>query len=143
MEKTYEEISSKVDSLLIIDGDELDYEAMRNQKIFSTINRYYVQKSRELESLSNTLAKVEQTRFRHYAGKETALHYKTNPLPEAILKSDIPGHMSVDPIVVEMRGFVKECERIVKYLEESKGSLRSRSFDIRNAIDYRKMMTGG
>lgn len=141
--KSYEEIEGVVDNLLNIDSDNLDAEAIRNQRIFTEINRIYIHKSREYVGLTNQLANLEHKQFRHYAGKLTAEHYKKNPLPEAILKTDIPSWMAVDPLVVEMRGLVKECERVVKYLEDAKGSLRSRGFDIKNAIEYRKLMMGG
>jgi hypothetical protein len=141
-DSSYEEVAAIVDTLLIIDSDNLDGEAIRNQRIFADINRLYIHKSRKLLALSNQLAMLEHRRFRHYAGKETAAQYKIEPLTEAILKTDIPSHMNIDPLVVEMRGLVKECERIVKYLEDAKGSLRSRGFDIKNAIDFRRLMLG-
>lgn len=141
-ESSYEEIEVYIDGLLSINGDNLDGEVLENQKIFAKINRVYIQKSRKLVALTNQLAALEHKRFRHYAGKETAAHYKTDPLPEAILKSDIPSYMNVDPLVIEMRGLVKECERIVKFLEDAKGQLRSRGFDIKAAIEYRKIMMG-
>ncbi len=140
--RTYEELSGYINSLLEIDQDHLDAEATRNQRIFAEISLAYVQKSRLLASLTSQLDKVEFKRFRHYAGKETSAHYKEEPLTEAILKTDIPNYMNIDPLVVEMRGLVKETERIVKYLEEAKGSLRSRGFDIKNAIEFKRLMAG-
>lgn len=141
-ESTFEEIEKVVESKLVINGDDLDGEAIRNQKIFTEINRIYIHKSRKLGELLDQLAKVEHNRFRHYAGKLTSDHYKREPLTEAVLKQDIPSFMNVDPVVTEMRNLVKECERVVKYLEDAKKSLHSRGFDIRNSIDYRKLMLG-
>lgn len=140
---TFEEVSAFVDGLLVISPDDLDAEAIRNQRIFSDISRIYIQKSRKLMAVTTQLDKLEHKRFRHYAGKETAAHYREDPLPEAILKSDIPSHMNIDPLLIEMRSIVRETEMTVKYLEECKGSLRSRGFDIKNAIEYRKLMMGG
>ena len=141
-DKTYEEVSEYIDGLLTIDSEKLDDEAVRNQKIFADINRAYIQKSRKLYSLINQQDKIELGRYRHYNGKETKEHYREDPLTESLLKTDIPLYMNVDPLVVEMRSLVKECERIVKYLEDAKGSLRSRGFDIKNAIEFRKIMLG-
>lgn len=141
-ESTYEEIEARIETLLNIDSDNLDGEAIRNQKIFPEISRIYVQKSRKLSALINQLNKIEFNRTRHYSGKLTAEHYKKDPLTEAVLKTDIPNYMNVDPVVVEMRNLVKECERAVKFLEDAKGSLRARGFDIKNAIEYRKLMLG-
>lgn len=140
---TYEEIESEIDKLLEVNGDDLDAEAIRNTKIFTKISRIYIQKSRQLGKLLDQQKQIEHVRKRHYSGKLTSEHYKKEPLNEAILKADIPEYMDIDPLVVEMRNQVKECERIVKFLEDSKKTLYSRGFDIKNAIDYRKMMLGG
>jgi hypothetical protein len=141
-ESTYEEIEAEVDRLLSINPDDLDGEAIRNSKIFTSISRMYVQKSRKLSELYHALAKLELKRNRYYGGKESSEVYRKEPLTEAILKSDIPSYMNIDPLVTEMRDLVKECERTVKFLEDSKGTLRARGFDIKNAIEYRKMMLG-
>lgn len=141
-ESSYEEIEKVVEDLLYINPDNLDGEALNNQKIFPKISRIYIQKSRKLMDLTKTMAKLEHKRRRYYSGKESAEIYKKEPLTEAILKSDVDNYMAIDPLVVEMRGLVKECEMIVKFLEESKGQLRSRGFDIKNSIEYRKMMLG-
>lgn len=141
-ESTYEEIEAEIDRLLTIDGDNLDGEAIRNTKIFTQINRIYVQKSRKYDKLLTQLHNLEHQRKRHYGGKMTGEHYRKEPLPEAVLKTDIPEYMNVDNLVVEMRNVVKECERIVKFLEDAKKSLYSRGFDIKNAIEFRRLMLG-
>lgn len=141
-DKSYEEIVDIVEKMLVIGTDDLDEEAKKAQKIFTDLNRIYIQFSRKLYKLINQQDKIEMKRNRYYAGKASAAEYKAEPLHEAILKTDIPHYMNIDPLVVEMRTLVKECEHIVKFLEDSKGSLRSRSYDLRAAIDFRKLMMG-
>lgn len=141
-EASYEDIEKRVSDLFAIDPDDLDGEALRNQRIFTELSRMYVHKSRKLAELHTGLAKLEHRRQRYYGGKESAETYKREPLNEAILKSDIPSYMSIDPLVVEMRQLVKECDMTVKFLEDAKGQLRQRGFDINNAITYRKLMLG-
>lgn len=141
-ECTYEEIEEYVDGLLTVDPDDLDGEALRNSRIFSKLNRVYIQKSRLLAEQTNQLDKLEFNRRRRYLGKWTAEEYKKEPMPEAILKGDVDLYMRVDPLVIEFRNIVRETERIVKFMEDSKGQLRSRGFDIKNSIDFRKLMTG-
>lgn len=141
-EKTFEELETEVDQLLNIESDNLDGESIRSPKIFNVLSRMYVQKGRKLYELTGQLNKLVLQRERYYGGKETAEYYKKNPLNEAILKSDISKYVDVDPLVVEMRRLVKECEVTVKFLEESKKELHQRRFDVKNAIDYRRMMLG-
>ena len=140
--KTFEEISTYVDSLLAINGDNLDTASIENPKIFTQLHRMYVQAGRKLEKMLNQKDKVEHLRTRHYNGKMPAEHYKKDPLNEAVLKTDIPMMLNIDPIVVEVRSIVKEQERIVEYLEEAKKQLKSRSYDIKTAVEWRKIMMG-
>jgi len=141
-DSTYEEIEKYVEEQLAIDGNELDSEAIRNSRIFTKLNRIYVLRGRRLSELNTQLDRLEHKRKRYYGGKETAETYKNEPLTEAILKSDIDSYMNIDPIIVEMRNLVKEEDRIVKFIEEAKGMLRWRGNDIKNAIEYRKLMMG-
>ncbi len=141
-DSSYEQIEEYVDGLLNINGDDLDAEAIRNPKIFSKLSRIYVLRGRKLSELQTQLARLEHKRKRYYSGKETAEVYKKEPLTEAILKTDIDSYMAIDPIIVEMRNLVKEEDRIVKFIEDAKGLLRWRGNDIKNAIEYRKLMMG-
>jgi hypothetical protein len=141
-EATYEEISKHVESLLEINSDNLDMEAIKNQKIFVEINNIYVQLGRKLFKETTQKDKVEHARYRHYNGKMPAEHYKKNPLNEAVLKGDIKHMMNIDDVVVEIRSMVAETERIVKFLEDAKTQIKSRGFDIKNAIAWRQLMMG-
>lgn len=142
-ELTHDQIIDEVDKLLDIDSDNLDAEAIRNQKIFGTIQRIYRQRASKLIGLMEQKDAVEMKRTRFYSGKLSAEEYKKEPLRESILKTDIPKYLDNDDLVKEIRKLVKEEEMVVKYLEEAKGSLRSRGFDIKNAIEWRKLMMGG
>jgi hypothetical protein len=141
-DSSYEQVEEHVDDLLSIDSNNLDAEALRNSRIFTKLSRIYVIRSRKLAELHTQLAKLEHKRKRYYSGKETAETYKKEPLTEAILKSDIDSYMAIDPIIVEMRELVKEEDRIVRFIEDAKGLLRWRGNDIKNAIEYRKLMMG-
>lgn len=141
-DSSYEDVEKYVDELTHINPDNLDAESIRTPKIFTKLNRIYVLKARRLSELSNQLAKLEHKRKRYYNGKETAEVYKKEPLTEAILKSDVDSYMAIDPLIVELRDLVKEEDRIVKFLEDAKGMLRWRGNDIKNAIEYRKLMLG-
>lgn len=137
-----EDIIDQVDKLLMIDSDNLDAEALRNTRIFAEINRIYIREARLLTKLDVMKNKVEIKRFRFYSGKETSEHYKKEPLRESLLKTDIPQHMNIDPQVIEIRAMYNEQEKIVKFLEESKWTLKSRGEDIKNAIAWRRLMMG-
>ena len=141
-EMKYEEINDEIEKLLNIDNNKLDSEATRGQRIFTEINRIYIQVSRRLMSLTDQKNSVELHRFKHFTGKLTSTHYKDNPLDVALLKTDVPRYMDTDAVVVEIRNLVKEAEMIVKMVESAQTTLRGRSFDIKNAISFQSLMAG-
>jgi tRNA(Met) C34 N-acetyltransferase TmcA len=141
-EMKYEEINDEIEKLLDIDNNKLDSEATRGQRIFTEINRIYIQVSRRLMSLTDQKNSVELHKFKHFTGKLTSAHYKENPLDVALLKTDVPRYMDTDAVVVEIRNLVKEAEMIVKLVESSLATLKGRSYDIRNAIDFQKFISG-
>lgn len=140
---TFEEVVTLVENMLEVGADSaLDEELLKQPKIFGVLERLYSVHSRKLSILHRQRMAVEAVRERHYGGKMTGEHYKKDPLPEAILKSDIPKKINQDPQVLEIRGLHEEQDRIVTLIEKSKDQLRQRSWDIKNMIDYRKMILG-
>lgn len=138
----YEQVIQAVDDVVGIKTEELDTEILRNMSIFTTIENIYAAHFKKLKKILKQKDTVEFVRWKHYAGKMSAEHYKTDPLTSAILKQDIDKYLDVDSIVVEIRGIADEQEKIVKFLENSKSMVRQRGFDIKTAIDFRKLMSG-
>lgn len=141
-EMSYEQVIDHVDSLLAVNSEALDEASLANMKIFSQIERVYATHFKKLKVLMRQQDKVEHVRWRRYTGKWTALQYKEEPLTEAVLKSDVDKYMAIDPQVVEIRHLVDEQEKLVKYLENAKGMIRQRGFDIKTALDFQKFMAG-
>mgnify|MGYP002143063935 CR=1 FL=1 len=140
---TLEEILEHIEKTLTINFDELGRESVRQVHIFSELQKLHMWNTRRLESLMIQQNQVKMARIRHYTGKMPAEHYKTDPLREAVLKTDLDIYMKIDKQVLEMSGLVNEQERIVKAIEEAKATLRDRGYNIKNAIEFQRMITLG
>lgn len=138
----YDEIVDKIEVLLSINSDRLDEEATRRSKIFVELQKMYRVRASKLVKLIDQQKVVYFNRRRHYEGKMPGKWYKDNPLNEAVLKTDVPMYMDVDTAVIEIKGLVHEEELIVKLIEDAMKQLGSRSFDIQNALEFRKQMGG-
>jgi len=139
---TYEEVNEVIEKLLEIDSTNLAHESIRGNRISSELNKIYIQVSRELMKVTDQKNAVELQRYKYYSGKLPAEAYRKEPLDTAVLKTDIPSYMSNDKVVIEIRNIYKEKEMIVKLVEDARSSLKSRTYDIKNSIEFTKFMSG-
>lgn len=140
--KTIESIIEEIDNLMEVDVGKLDSEAIRNNKIFTTVQRYYIQAVNNLTKATIRHDATKNTRYRYYNGKATQEEYKKEPLRESFLKGDIEGMLKIDVHVVRDKMAMIEAETLVKYLEEAKWRIKSRGDEIRMAIDFQRMQLG-
>ena len=137
-----EEIINVVDNLISINNDNIDAEASRQTRIFTSIQKLYMWNTRKLEQMAADAEKVKQFRSRFYGGKLPSDHYKKEPLREAILKSDIDQYVKTDPVYLEAKSRLAEQERIVKFIEDSKKMLSDRTYLLNTALSFMKMNNG-
>lgn len=135
-------VNKLIGDMFIVDQSNLEGAAAENSRIFTVLQNLYSVHTRKLKKLYNDVKKVEMARTRHYQGKMPAEHYKKDPLPEAVLKSEVDKYVAVDPVVVEIKGLYADTEMTVTLIEEAKKMLNQRGWDIRAIIDLRKMQSG-
>ena len=68
--------------------------------------------------------------------------YKENPFDLKVLKSDISTYLESDKELIELEQKIAYNKTIVNYLEQILRSLNNRTFQIKNAIDWRKFTSG-
>ena len=138
-----EDIIDAVDELIGINNENIDAEASRQTRIFTSLQKLYMWNTRKLETMVNEHEKVKAFRKKFYEGKLPSEHYKKEPLREAILKSDVEQYLKVDQVLLEAKARLTEQERIVKYLEDSKKMLSDRTYLLSTALNFQKMCAGG
>ena len=70
-------------------------------------------------------------------------HYKKNPFPiELKTKAEVDTFIDADEESKELKGKVDYYETVVEYLQEVVKSISNRSFQIKNAIEWRKFEAG-
>ncbi len=134
------ELIEYVDNLLSTDTSKLDVESLRGNRIFSNLQKLKHIQDKKLRGLMQVKAECEHKRWLHYSGKESGKHYKENPLPEAILKTDVEKYMAIDTKVVIVREAVKTQDAICLFIEEALKQASRRSFDIKNALAWQQMI---
>jgi hypothetical protein len=81
-------------------------------------------------------------KFKYYLGKADPEIYKNNPLPEKVLKSEVGMYISGDPDIIKLRKKILSYEIQEKDLERKLKEISTRSFHIRNIIEWEKFQQG-
>jgi hypothetical protein len=88
------------------------------------------------------LNEMEFNLFKYYNGEGTDEEYKQHPLNKLPLKGNIDKCIKVDKRYVELSEKVKNQELKVFAVQDFMKELNSRSFNIKNAIEWEKFKNG-
>ena len=140
---TLSEIQEKVKRDLKINDMELDIEALRIPSLHSKYLQLLTEHSLLLKKTRAEYAVLRRDKWIHYAGKAGDNHYKKNPFPiELKTKAEVDTFIDADEESKELKGKVDYYETVVEYLQEVVKSISNRSFQIKNAIEWRKFEAG-
>lgn len=139
---TAQEVVDYIETLLAIDSTKLDEESLKTNRIFSSLYRLKHVQDKKLRSLIQVKAECEHERWLRYSGKATARHYQEEPLNITVLKTDIEKYMSVDKKIVLVREAVSIQDAVCSLIEEAIKQVGRRGFEIKNAIEWKKLIKG-
>ena len=140
---TLSEIQQRVKRDLKINDMELDIEALRIPSLHSKYLQLLTEHSLLLKKTRAEYAVLRRDMWIHFAGMAGDNHYKKNPFPiELKTKAEVDTFIDADEESKELKGKVDYYETVVEYLQEVVKSISNRSFQIKNAIEWRKFEAG-
>lgn len=139
-----ENIIEEMDKYLVIDpmDKNLDQISLRTGRAFSKAQDFYIPATRNLALLQRKKHSLELHLREYYLGEANPQSYEKRPLARRVLKTDVDMYIKADDLYQEINELLEEQKRIIKYLEQCFDRIRSMSYDIRNAIDWRKYRDG-
>tara|TARA_R110000803_G_scaffold153453_1_gene218370 strand:- start:2278 stop:2706 length:429 start_codon:yes stop_codon:yes gene_type:complete len=139
---TLEELQTQVNRDFKIDDTELDSESIK----IPLLHNKYLQ---HLNKFSLLLKKAEydhkllvREKWEYYTGKADASVYKAKPFDIKVLKSDVHIYIDSDEELQKADQKVAYLNVVVKYLEQVLRSINTRTFLIKNAIEWKKFTSG-
>ena len=120
-----------------IDITKLTIESAETPLIYSKYLNQYNEILAKLKWKSMEYDVLYLEKYKYYLGKAPAEVYLDNPLPEKILKSDVNMYISGD-----LKKSLVGLEIQEKDLERKLKEISSRSFHIRNIIEWEKFQAG-
>ena len=141
---TLSEIQEQVRKDLKINDLELDIESLRIPSLHSKYLQLLTEHSLLLKKTQGDYAVLKRNKWIYYTGKASEDVYKEKgnfPL-KLKTKDEERTFIEADEDVRELKGKVEYYETVVEYLQEVVKSISNRSFQIKNAIEWRKFEAG-
>jgi len=127
----------------IINPDELDTESLKvpqlHAKYYGIYNTILLMRKQNEQTYSSLL--LDRRKF--YTGKATAAVYEAEPFPYKIRdKDDLKLYLESDEKLSKVRLKIEYFDSMLKYLEEILRQVTNRSYQIKNAIEWRRFTSG-
>jgi|TARA_B100002019_G_scaffold128028_1_gene110167 hypothetical protein len=130
-----------------LDDTELDTEALRIPNLHAKYLKMLAENRVKLRALRIKQKQLSQTLYDYYKGDlnnpEDLAAIKREPWPKTVLKQDMPMYVDSDEDMVKMNSKIAMQEEIVGVCEEILKSINNRGFQIKNAIDWRRLTNFG
>ena len=140
------ELREQVERDARIDDTELDTESLRLPQLHNKyLNLYHDQKLR-FEKASNEYNRLYKLKWEYYTGKLDAETLKAKvwePFDHKILRNDIAIYMNGDEDLCKRKEVITYIKSIIDYLEEVVKEITFRHTKIKNAIEWRRFLSGG
>jgi hypothetical protein len=125
-----------------IDTTKLATESAETPFIYSAKLNQYNEVIAKFKWVQLEYDQLYKDKFRYYLGKADPEEYKQNPLPEKVLKVDVSIYINADPEIIEIKKKLIGLEIQEKSLNLELKELSTRSFHIRNIIEWKKFQEG-
>lgn len=139
---TLEELQAKVDKDLAINDIELDLESLKTPQIFNKYLKEHTKYSLMLSKARVDFAITKKDKWEYYTGKASPEVYKEKPFDLKILKPDVDKYLESDDEYVLKKTKVDYLETIVNYLDQVLRQIQNRTFQIKNAIEWKRFTSG-
>lgn len=133
---------NEVEKDLIIDETSLSKESLNTAKIYGKYLRIRANENIRLNALRSDLKKLYVIKREYYSGRAAPEVYRDNPFNQKLLKTDVDTYVEADPeIDIQVKKIDVQSEKI-NYLNDALKMIAGRQFQIKNAIDYQKLING-
>ena len=127
----------------VMDPDRLDDESLRipqlHAKYFELYNTNSLLKKNAEQKWKNLL----HERYEYYTGKADPEVYVENPFPKKIRdKETLQKYLDSDEGLSKASMKIEYYETLINYLESILKVVQNRTFQIKNAIEFRKFVSG-
>jgi len=136
------EIETMWDEDCKIDPDNLHLESIKIPSLHSKYYQIYNNISLLKKLEENKFIELQKNKWLYYSGKADPEVYKETPFDHRVMKTDLDKYMNADADLIRSKTKIDYYQLMVKFLESIIKSIETRTFVIKNGIEFMKF-TGG
>ena len=140
------ELREQVERDARIDDTELDTESLRLPQLHNKYLNLYHDAKLWYEKAANEYNRLYKLKWEYYTGKidaETLKQKGWEPFDHKILRNDVSVYMNGDDDLCNRKERMAYIQSIVNYLDEVVKEITFRHTKIKNAIEWRRFLSGG
>ena len=138
-----EEIQDLVEKDLKIDDTELDIESLKTPQLHNKYLKLLSKFNLLLKKADSDYAILHRNKWEYYMGKSDPIVYKEKPFDLKILRTDVDKYLLSDEEIIKHSQKISYLQTIVNHLEQVLRQINNRTFQIKNAIEWKKFVSGG
>tara|TARA_Y100001938_G_C8055058_1_gene413969 strand:+ start:49 stop:477 length:429 start_codon:yes stop_codon:yes gene_type:complete len=139
---TLDELQAKAEKDLTIDDTELDLESLKTPQLHSQYLKTYSTYALMLKKAEGDHSQLHLKKWLFYTGKAEPQEYKDKNFDLKILRQDVDKFIDADEEVIKSKQKVEYLKQICGYCESTLKQINNRTFQIKNAIEWKKFTMG-
>lgn len=137
-----EEIMTLCERVLTIDETNLAKSSIDTPSLYGKLLNVRAQESMRLKQHESNMHKMLLDKREYYLGRAEPSVYKQKPFDLKILKSEVDGYIGSDDDVIRLRDLIELQQEKINILEHAMKMTLQRTYLIKNAIEFQKLMGG-
>lgn len=140
--KTLDEFYNDTKQDLTIEESELDRESLRTPYLYDKYLKMYQKTKLHLREVEQRYNEIKLEKHRYYSGNADPEVYKKSPFGIKVVKQDLEMYLNADPDLAKATDLVEYVSAIKDFLEKTLKNVENRNWNIKNAIEWRKFLSG-
>ena len=137
-----EEIQELVDKDLKINDSELDLESIKTPQIHNKYMKLLTKFKLMLSRNESEFHITKKQKWEYYTGKADPSVYAEKPFNLKILRQDVDKYIDSDEAIIKLKQKSDYLNTVVDFLDRTVRQISNRTFTIKNAIDWKKFISG-
>lgn len=125
-----------------IDPDNLHLESIKIPTLHSKYYQIYNNISLLKKLEENKFIGLQKDKWLYYSGKAEPEVYKKIPFDHRVMKADLDKYMNADSELIKSKTKIDYYQLMLKFLESILKSIETRTFVIKNSIEFMKFTAG-
>ena len=139
---TLDELQAQAEKDLKIDDTELDLESLKTPQLHSQYLKTYSTYALMMKKAEGDYSKLHIKKWLFFTGKAEPEEYKEKNFDLKVLRQDVDKFIDSDDEIIKQRQKIEYLKQICHYCESTLKQINNRTFQIKNAIEWKKFTMG-